>query len=570
MPVKEGVASARTSPDFATIRAGRGMDFNQVCGQQSLPLTPARRQVMGLALGASFPGLSYGTSYRGPIACVGCLCPVFIHRTIASADYHDLYSHAYVEKLIRRTMASRTETVPENFLKHLKETFPGFADESTQHQLGLARMAWIGLTKRNQHAHVKDAMFFHYEELDRIFGQSKFVPLNDRLGFFHRSAGWSQAKKLTRSYTFSWNLTVAINEYLAKSPWESATRLLMSDGKEVGTVPRAVASKDKSGVTTKAWVNAKSLSPVKVQLGALEKLKDELVDACVQWRKSEHTLGARSYPELDSILRCIEMIDKTLVMAATTAAGESYMAHHYQEANSGRLYPIGISLAAAQTVVKDAALTGYWEYDISNCHYAILAQMAAKVGYECLAINSYLKNKEETRDEMAAQAGINRRQAKTCLVALMYGARATTWHENAIPREIADTAAVERLYRSPIFIGLKEDVRKAREAILSGLVTTRKGFIKNAFGKSIPSTVGPEKQLAHLLQGVEAKSLQAVVNSYPDDVVLVQHDGFVSSRRLDAGVLSAAIAEATGYVLELEESCLKADANKYFLSRLTK
>jgi hypothetical protein len=243
------------------------------------------------------------------------------------------------------------------------------------------------------------------------------------------------------------------------------------------------------------------------------------------------------------------------------------MAHHYEESDSGRLYPTGISLASAQTVVKDAALTGCWEYDISNCHYAILAQMSARFGHTCADIDDYLKNKAVIRETIAKQAGVSLRKAKICLVALMYGARSSTWHENAIPLEIGEEAA-KKLYATPLFKGLSGDIAKARTVVISRSPKTRVGSVLNAFGKSIAGTASQLQKMAHLLQGVEAKALQAVVNRYPDDIVLVQHDGFVSTARLDVNALSDAIFAGTGYRLELEERLLAADADKYFSSRI--
>jgi hypothetical protein len=204
---------------------------------------------------------------------------------------------------------------------------------------------------------------------------------------------------------------------------------------------------------------------------------------------------------------------------------------------------------------------------VSNCHYAILAQMSAKFGHTCSAIDDYLKNKATIRQSIADQAGISIREAKTCLVALMYGARASTWHENAIPREIGVDAA-NLLYKTHLFKGLSGGIAKARAVVLDKCPKTRTGSIVNAFGKSIARTASPEQKMAHLLQGVEAKALQAVVNRYPDDIVLVQHDGFVSASRLDINALSEAILVATGYRLELEERQLTADADKYFTSRI--
>jgi hypothetical protein len=342
---------------------------------------------------------------------------------------------------------------------------------------------------------------------------------------------------------------------------------MMADGKAVKTVPPAVASKDKAGVTTRAWGAAKKLNLVKVDLNALAELKSELNEGVAELREFKTDGDSDAVLLRADIDRVIEAIGKISRLAMTEVAGKAHIAHHYEESNSGRLYPTGISLASTQTVVKDAALTGCWEYDVSNCHYAILAQMSVKFGHTCTAIEDYLIHKKQIRTDIADQAGISVRKAKTCLVALMYGARASTWHENAIPREIGAEAAA-RLYVTPLFKGLKDDIANARAAVLSKCLKKRNGSTVNAFDKSITLTASSEQKMAHLLQGVEAKALQAVVNRFPDDIVLVQHDGFVSTTRLDVSVLSEAIFEATGFRLELEERQLKANAQDYFESRI--
>jgi hypothetical protein len=60
--------------------------------------------------------------------------------------------------------------------------------------------------------------------------------------------------------------------------------------------------------------------------------------------------------------------------------------------------------------------------------------------------------------------------------------------------------------------------------------------------------------LAHLLQGIEAKMLEAVRQTYPDEIRLLQHDGFASAEQLDMGRMVQAIQEATGYQMQIEES----------------
>lgn len=463
-------------------------------------------------------------------------------------------------------MASRSEIVPEDFINHLRKSVPGFKEEQCEHQFELARMVWLGANKDRQHSHFKGYMTFSSVELEKKFGRSNFKKINARLNFFITTAYWSKVDHLTRGFQFGAEVSIAVTEYLALPPWETTTKLLMADGKSLKTVPAEILSKDKLDVTTRAWVNAKKLSPVKVDLNELLKLQKKFQTVCGQWRSSEDFESDAVYPVLDSCELAIKMIVRFRRMAMTGVAGIGHIVHHYQEAQSGRLYPLGISLASAQTVIKDAALTGNWEYDISNCHFAILVQMAATFDYACPAITDYLNNKAETRRVIAEAAGITVRQAKSCLVALLYGARASTWHENAIPRQIGKLAA-ERLYALPLFKDLQHDIQLARNVILSKCARSPKGGLKNAFGKSIPGTTKKEALIAHLLQGVEATALQAVINEHPDDIILVQHDGFVSSRPLDVGALSKAISAATGYDLKLEERRLAADPVAYFESR---
>jgi len=465
-------------------------------------------------------------------------------------------------------MPFRSKTVPEDFLVHLKASIPGFSLETGRHQFALACMAWLGQSKSNQHSYFEGFMSFTHKDLESAFGRAKFELINARLNLFLRTPNWSKIHHHTRGYRFSGELRDVVAKYMAASPWSSSTtRLIKAEGKALKTVPPAVASKDKAGVTTRAWANAKKLNLVKVDLKALADLRSELgkgaTDLC-ELESADDSDTAQLCADID---RAIETIGKMCRLAMTEVGGEGHIVHRYEESKSGRLYPCGISLASAQTVVKDAALTGCWEYDVSNCHYAILAQMSAKFGYACTAIDDYLKRKNQIRSDIAGQAGISLREAKTCLVALMYGARSSTWHENAIPREIGEEAAV-RLFASPVFMGLSNDIARARAAAMSYCPTTRKGSIVNAFGKSIHGKARQEQKMAHLLQGVEAKALQAVVNRYPEDIVLVQHDGFVSIAKLDVEAISDAIFATTGYRLELVERLLKANAQVYFESRI--
>lgn len=468
--------------------------------------------------------------------------------------------------------AKQDEYVPEDLLKHLQGTIPGFRKEKDNHQWALTRMVWEGGHKRRQHDKFEGAMSFHYKELEQAFGRDGFNAINARLGFFTVTENWSMDKGWTRGYWFSEKVAQVRGKYFDRT-WSKVTRLIWADGRAMKKLPKAVAGKDMRGITTTAWRNAKEMNNIRINLPQLRRLQAWLRHVRDEWRcgRAPADLFLEYPPNLEVIERLAETTSKIIRLAKTDVAGHSYVAHRYVESESGRLYAKDINLQTTPTIIKQAALTGLWEYDFSNCHYAILMQIAAKFGYQCQAIDNYLANKNTTRQAIAKQTGITIPQAKTCLLAIIYGARAATRFDNAIPDEIGRQAAA-RLYRSPIFISIHQDIKKARLAILSGWPRTANGRLSNAMGKAIetkkPSSktgANPRQQLAHLIQGVEARALKTAIDLYPDDIVLLQHDGFAATTRLDDKAIMEAVFQATGYRLELEEARIQVDPEAQFL-----
>lgn len=462
------------------------------------------------------------------------------------------------------TVAKRDEVVPEDLVGHLQKTVPGFRHEEEPHQIALARLVWLGSGKRRQHGRLDGAMSFHCRELEEVFGRGGFHEINERLGFFTDSGQWFHGMGLTKGYWFTATVKASRDAYLAKR-WRKVTRLLMADGMALGTIPAAVASKDMKGVTTTAWRNAKQLNMVRVDLDSLSRLRAWLARVLHDYDNGlvPNDL-ATQFPPRVVIERLAHVTGQIIRLAKTDIAGNGYIAHHYVQSTSGRLYAKGINLQTAPGLIKQAALAGLWEYDFANCHFAIIAQMAEQHGHKCNAIARYLGDKKATRWAIAAQAGITEAQAKKCLLAVMYGARASEWHENAIPKAIGQEAAI-RLFQVEQFKAISTDVAQARRAILKGWKRTASGRLTNAFGKSIDGKAKPAEQMAHLLQGVEARALKAAIDLYPSEIVLVQHDGFAATAQLNGQAISEAVFEATGYRLELEESQIQVNPDAYFL-----
>jgi hypothetical protein len=84
-------------------------------------------------------------------------------------------------------------------------------------------------------------------------------------------------------------------------------------------------------------------------------------------------------------------------------------------------------------------------------------------------------------------------------------------------------------------------------------------------GKPIDGEKPPKQILAHLIQGVEAQMLNVVIDLYPNNIVLLQHDGFAANTRLDEQRIMAEIEGVTGYKMRLESANIQLHPDAYFL-----
>jgi hypothetical protein len=87
---------------------------------------------------------------------------------------------------------------------------------------------------------------------------------------------------------------------------------------------------------------------------------------------------------------------------------------------------------------------------------------------------------------------------------------------------------------------------------------TRKKVLRNALGLAFDEEARcaeggrlEPKQQAHVLQGIEVQSLLAVMRAYPDDIQLLEHDGFVSRRDIPKHEIERLVKAETGFDLTL-------------------
>ena len=456
----------------------------------------------------------------------------------------------------RTTPANRYAQLPDAFRKYLCRHLPGFAALHKSHQADLMSMILQAPTKYREHSHYEGWSRFHYEDLDKKFGRRKFEGINQRLGVFLSTSDWSKIESRTKPYKLTDKVAALRDEFLAGVN-RRTTDLLSDDGNIQRTAPKqAIEAKRKtkggSLVTRAGWHGKPVQAAVPVNRDMLKKLT-----LVIEAKLCAQDCGIQPdllHPDPDrKYLKELLAEVQTVHHLARNTVVPGCVIHRYAQTESGRLYAHNVNLQNAYRPVRQAALHGLYDFDIENCHYSILNQMAARHGHQCGAIKHYLDNKPKVRQSLAAEFGISAKQVKNALIALIYGASFSENPKMALPKILGSVGLAIAFYENPLFKELGLDIKAARSAILSGQEIYRGNIIKNLRGLSMGRRDHHDRQLlAHLLQGVESVALEAAHELYASQIVLLQHDGFTAtSSQLSIPAIESAIFQATGYRLEV-------------------
>lgn len=469
-------------------------------------------------------------------------------------------------------MGSKSDFVPEDFIKALQRGIRGFKDWTERQQWHMAKLIWQEGLKRREHRRLEGYISIGHRELERGFGRGGFKRMNEATLCFDVSPNWNwqdgrpQKQNATKGYKLTQHVQRLKEKYL-KPRKEAITRLIYLDRKDrfhpLKSVPNPIAAKeddDELGVTATAWRKAKPFNQVPVDLDLLRELYEHLTRMLKPEQLVQDDLFVRS--DAEDIARRIEWVGQLIRLANTDIAGRGFIIHRYAECKTGRLYASGVSLQTAPRLIRIAALHGLWDYDLANCHYAIFEQLASKYGYQPEAVRHYLVHKNAVREGIASRAGIHKKQAKMALLALMFGAKTTERPENAIPREIGLDRA-RALYQDAEFSAIARDVQRGRDVILRAW-PKRRTTLLNDLGKPVKLTAKPEVKMAHIIQGIEAMAIRSAISLYPNEVVLLMHDGFVTSRPIDAVAVERRMFDETGYRLELTGGVIELPADLEF------
>jgi hypothetical protein len=412
--------------------------------------------------------------------------------------------------------AHRYEQFDEAFLRYLARYLPGFKRQPIDVRLALCGMIYEAPTRYRAHSHHEGYSRFTWQELEQSFGRSGFKAINESLGLFEYLEDWSKVEGRTKPYMLTEKVSTIREKFLKGCFRRRATKLLTQDGKYLQSLPAsAMAAKNADGQNRRGFQDLPVTTLVPVNLVQVKKLM-----VSIQARLMAREAGfatSELFSEVPNIT-FLKSLHQDAAMIYTKANNKKWhgnVIHRYFEIESGRVYAEGVgNLQNCYRVLREAAMAGLWDVDIENCHYSILAQMAASHGYQCTEILDYLTHKKQLRESLAAEFGISVQQAKDALIALIYGAKFSVRAKDALPKIFKNTRLAEKVYQHPKFLALRNDIAGARAVVLKAQTVTRR-TIKNCRGLTMRLDESNERQqLAHLLQGVEVTALEAAYRLY--------------------------------------------------------
>ncbi len=466
----------------------------------------------------------------------------------------------------------------DRFIASQCEEFPQLGEREQCYMAG-SLWGWAG--GRFLHNSGDDDLIpHHWKQKQSVFGSARrFNEVIDALGWFVK-----RTKAIVGESAEGWAVTPKgkkiVTDYLQRSRQmlltgfeEADAGLINADGSPYRMQPDGIASKAKSGKTSK-YPRGVMDTAVPINGDTLHAF-DDAADAWLygepcprgfewafeKWDALKSGRGKNRGVEYTRkrVEQAKAQASKMLDIAKCSNVPGAVVPTRYIESPAGRLYAEGmVNLQRCYSEVRHAALAGCFDVDIENCHWALLAQMAAAEGLATPAISYYLSNKKAMRRDLALAAGISLDDAKFLLTAMIYGATLSeTIPENrlAISRRIGSEAVGLALGFAPVK-ALNSDVKRVRKAVISAYAarTKKAGVLVNDFGSQIEMKQGADEKelLAHILQGAEACALRVMMSALKGDVLLLQHDGITCRTMPDKAALEAAILAETGYALTLE------------------
>ena len=422
---------------------------------------------------------------------------------------------------------------PKSLIRHIAEEYAPYQELQIEHQRIIAQMLWMMTQTHYRHLRYPSGIGLPKKLIRRLWKTEAVMQRTIQSNYFVVLMGDNFSGYCSAYFPEPYMCRALIKTLSYEEPED----FIDIEGDTLRIPKNPISSRsaetDDGKKSNSKWKGVKCKQPVPINIDSL----DYFASAT---ENSHHQMAALRILKEARNITCFGQIPVL-----------------YEQKKTGRINEVLSGLQSTPREVVRATYAGAWDYDISNCHFAILSEWAKKLGQSSPIIDFYLINKKTVRQELAIDCkpdlGLDEaiKLVKKCLLSLVYGAVLNDDESrSSIGKTLGEESAAK--FISHQFVkNLAYEIRSLQKFIINDL-PKHAGRYGNHMG-IFTDEKDPRKLLSHALQGAEAIALKSILEHFGKHILLCMHDGWISEKRLKTADLERIIRAATGFSLEIEE-----------------
>jgi hypothetical protein len=422
---------------------------------------------------------------------------------------------------------------PKSLIRHIAEEYLPYQELQTRHQRIIAQMLWMMTQTHYRHLRYTNAIALPKDLIRGLWKTEKVMQRVIQFNYFAVFMG-DNLSALCSAYFPEPYMCRALIKTLEH---EEPENFIDIEGDALKIPKRPILSRsaktDEGKKSNSKWKGVRCKHPIPINIKSLDYFASRT-------ENSRHQMAALRILKEARNISCFGQIPVL-----------------YEQKKTGRINEVLSGLQSTPREVVRAAFAGAWDYDISNCHFAILSAWAKNLDQPSPIINFYLTNKKKVRQELAIDCKLDIdldeaiKLVKKCLLSLVYGAVLSNNESRSSIGKTLGKESATKFISNQFVKNLTAEIRSLQKFIISDL-PKHAGRYGNHMGIYVDEK-NPKKLLSHALQGAEAIALKSILEHFGEYILLCMHDGWISEKRLKTADLERIIRAATGFSLEVEE-----------------
>ena len=393
-------------------------------------------------------------------------------------------------------------------------------------------------------------------------GQSYTDILKTYFVCVNSSYSFGGQKSSTKKYKFIPWLLDDLHEYFLRNEPSALNRY---DDKKKALKPysvipeQAVAELDKNSLPKKTNFNLPVIIPMNI----------DSINQAIEDIKSSRSYNPKLWFRYQHLVTLYSIRD-----ALNNTVAPNHYVQLYREGSNGRLYAESNTnfpnIIMMSKTVRSVIFSGMnlYDYDISNCFFAIFLGLCEQVGFDCPRIREYVNDKSNLRKTWSKKFQADEDDLKAYFISWLTGCNNSPIRDNSSYPTLGYEVLLA-VKNDPFLSDMFYEILGGRK-LINEFYRNDDGLIVNCLGKvqqrDEPNKKNePGKELGHILNGQEVSIMQTVNHFIGEENMLaLVFDGWIG-KRIDVSAVEAEVKQKLGFDIQFDEKLFEAPPLKKLL-----